>query len=148
MSQGVPIQPSAGDPHAEEDARFWHEMGREMMRKSPDALDEVGKQMLTVNGILIGLYTNAIAFSDLGQSGATANETLYLLPIFLLLVSLSSNLLVFFPQTGKIDPRGSEAVRLMYRRVTRWKYWLLALASLALVLAVGFIAIALARYVG
>ena len=44
---------------------FWRKLGQDMLRDSFKTIDKVAKQIIAVDGILAGLYFNAVAFSDL-----------------------------------------------------------------------------------
>src|SRR5947209_17385467 len=97
-SGSTPKSSNQPDPLPEETRSFWREMGKNMIHESIGTIDETSKQLVTVTAILEGLYFHAIAFSSLhGKVSNPWSLVLYLLPIGLLLISLSAALLVFFP---------------------------------------------------
>ena len=92
------LQPEPPDPLVEETRAFWRDLGKDMARESIATIDETARQVITVAGILEGLYFHAIAFGDLrGKVAGGWPMAIYLAPIVLLLFSLCAGLLVFFP---------------------------------------------------
>ncbi len=135
------------DPHEKELREFWKETGRQMVRGSIATIDEVGKQIIAVDGVLIGLYFNAIAFGDLRKTPLPAGtSSLYFFPVLFLLASLVAALLIFYPDRYKVDLRSSEAIRLVHDRTVTSKLTLLRVASVALLIAVLLIGLALFTY--
>lgn len=143
---------SAKPPDPPEDRlAFWQRMGREMVSGSIGVLDEVGKQLLTVEGVLVGLYFNAIAFSGL-RTAATAGTLsagaawLYLAPVLALLVSLGAALMIFFPRAGQIDFDSAASAETAYTiRFERKMAWL-RVSGITLLIAVALMAAALYIY--
>jgi hypothetical protein len=125
------------DPLPEETRSFWREMGKNMIHESIGTIDETSKQLVAVTAILEGLYFHAIAFSSLHDKVSSVwYLVLYLLPIGLLLISLSASLLVFFPNRYRLNFHSSEAARLVYEGVIRRKLLFLKVASAFLVLSI------------
>lgn len=120
-----PPPPEAGLP--ENISAFWREAGRELVKGSINASDEVAKQLVTITGLLEGLYFHAITFSDLLDKTKHANSTLadwwglYLLPIGLLLLSLACALLVFFPQRYGVNIASSEGSKATFEAIASRK---------------------------
>jgi hypothetical protein len=133
----TPKPSNSPDPLPEETRSFWREIGKNMIHESIGTLDETSKQLVTVTAILEGLYFHAIAFSSL--RGKVSNPwflILYLLPIGLLLLSLSAALLVFFPTRYRLSIHSSEAAQLVYERVIKGKLMFLTISSVFLVLSI------------
>lgn len=130
------ITPEPPDPLLEESRLFWRELGRNMIHESIGAMDETGKQIIAVAGILEGLYFHAIAFSELQAKVTGAALFIYLAPVALLLVSLIFALLIFFPERSKLNIHSSEASRLIYEHTVQGKLNALRLAALFLVLGI------------
>lgn len=139
------------DKLVEENRAYWREVGRSLVKGSIDAADEVAKQIITVAGVLEGLYFHAIAFGDLTDTAKypayllQLNLGVYLIPIGLLLVSLALALLVFFPARYRINLQAHEAARLVFTRIATRKLWLVRLSAVFLVL--GVLAVGNAAYV-
>ena len=145
-----PIPPNFPNPpetFPEETRAFWREIGKNMIQESISTIDETSKQLVVVAAILEGLYFHAITFSNLrGKVPGGWDLFLYLLPIGLLLMSLSAALLVFFPNRYRLNFHSSEAARLVYERVVRRKLLLLKIASAFLVLSVSSLFVFLLLY--
>lgn len=147
MSAGLPLQTPEPDPSREELMAFWRELGQDIVRASLKTIDKVAKQIIAVDGILAGLYFNAVAFSDLHKQALSFGSVLlYAAPLVLLLLSLVAALLIFYPNRSEVELRSSEAIQLVHRRAVNGKLALLRAASLLLTLAVAFIAAALVAY--
>ena len=125
MSPPKPVLPEAALP--DDPNKFWREAGRELVKGSIGACDEVAKQLVTVTGLLEGLYFHAITFSDLHDPTKYARATLlawwwlYLLPIALLLVSLTFALLVFFPQRYNINLASAQGSKTAFEAIAARK---------------------------
>jgi hypothetical protein len=130
------------DSLVKENRAFWREVGKEMVKTSINATEEVAKQIIAVASILAGLYFNAIAFGDLIDTNKypayllKGNLTPYLAPVGLLLISLTLAFLVFFPRRYTIDIQSSEAVKRVYTRLATRKLWLVRLSAIFLTLGV------------
>jgi hypothetical protein len=126
---------------------FWRKLGKDMLRDSLKTIDKVAKQIIAVDGILAGLYFNAVAFSDLHKQALSFWPVLlYAAPVVLLLLSLVAALSIFLPNRYEIEMQSSEAIQLSHRRAVTGKLGLLRAASLLLILGVAFIAAALVAY--
>ena len=130
------VDPPEQDPSIAETRLFWREMGKDFLQKSVETIDGTAKQIIVVVGILEGLYFHAIAYSDIRGQLNNGEVWIYLAPILILLVSLISALLVFFPDRYRLDPRSASAAEIIYKRVVRAKYWALFSASVFLILGV------------
>ena len=147
MNTGAPLQPPEPDPSRKESMAFWRKLGKDMLRASLKTIDKVGKQIIAVDGILAGLYFNAVAFSDLHKQALTFWPLLlYAAPVVLLLLSLMAALSIFLPNRYEVEMQSSEAIQLSHRRAVTGKLGLLRAASLLLILGVAFIAAALVAY--
>ena len=133
------IRPTAHDPLLEDSRAFWRELGKGMIRESIGTIDETARQIIGVAGILEGLYFHAIAFTDLQGKLTGRAMWVYLAPVLLLLISLVSALLVFFPDRYRLNFNSSEASKRVYERVVSSK--LLALRVGSFFLALGIIAL-------
>lgn len=140
------IRPPEPDNLLEDTRAFWRETGKNLVRGSISTIDETAKQIVTVAGILEGLYFHAITFTDL--RGKVMGDVLwvYLAPIGLLLISLCAALIVFFPDRSRLNFNSSGASKLVYERTVRAKLWALRVASIFLVLGIGGILVAVIAY--
>lgn len=126
----------AVDTTEEELKEFWREAGKEIVKKSIDTLDEVAKQILTVSGILEGLYFHAITFTDLRGKIQGADLVIYLAPVILLLISLSISLTVFLPETYQINIANWRLCKSTFEEISQSKLVAVRAASIFLGLAV------------
>jgi hypothetical protein len=123
---------AAHDPHT-----FWLETGRNMVRGSIVAIDELAKQVITVSGILIGLYINAIALSSLrGSVSDFWAMLIYVSPLVLLFCSMLSGFMVFFPDKKRLDLESSTEARLIFNQSVKSKLRQARIASYCLLLSI------------
>ena len=135
------------DPLVQEQREFWHDVGKEMIRKSIDTIDETAKQITGAVTILAGLYFNAITFSKLqGQVNSTPTLVVYLLPILLLLISLGASLAVFLPNRYPLGFHTSEASRVIFEGIANRKWNCLLISSMALLLSITSLTVAIFTY--
>jgi hypothetical protein len=140
------IKPPEPDSLLEESRAFWCETGKNLVRESISTIDETAKQLVTVTGILEGLYFHAITYTDLRGKVTGDMLWIYLAPIVLLLISLCGALVVFFPNRSRLNFNSSEASKLVYERTVRSKLWALRMASIFLVLGISGILVAMIVY--
>ena len=140
------VQPDPPDELTGETREFWREMGRTMVRESLGTIDATARQIIAVNGILEGLYFHAIAYGDLRGQLSGGQGFVYLLPVLLLLLSLSTALMVFFPDRYRVNIHSSKASQLVYERVVKSKLRMLRAASAFLVAGVAAVAWAVGLY--
>jgi hypothetical protein len=110
------------------------------------SFDDTAKQLITMEGILVGLYFNAFAFAKV-SIGVGWQLIVYLLPIVFLVVSLLSALRVFFP-AGYLTLAQEEtrSQRIKYNEVARHKIVWFRYASTFAVLSIIGVFFALMTY--
>ncbi|HEV2582752.1 MAG TPA: hypothetical protein VGT44_17975 [Ktedonobacteraceae bacterium] len=110
------------------------------------SFDDTAKQLVTMEGILVGLYFNAFAFAKVAV-GPGWQLIVYLLPVVLLVASLLSALRVFFP-AGYLELAQEEAhaQRILYSRVAQHKITWFRYASIFAVLSIIGVFFALMTY--
>lgn len=140
-------EPDPSDPEVKENREFWQEIGKELIRKSTEPIDETAKQIIGATTILEGLYFNAIAFSNLHNKVPIGWPlVIYMLPIGLLLISLTSALMVFFPKRYPLNFHSSIASRMVYQYTINRKLVALMIASSFLVLGIASLFFAVLIY--
>ncbi len=142
------IQNEPPDPNLEETRAFWRETGRELVRNSIQAIDETARQIITVAGILEGLYFHAISFSDIRGAVSGGRLWVYLLPLVIILVSLVAAFGVFFPERFRINLLSSTGSQAAYETILHSKLLAMRIAAISLVLGVGSIILAMGVYLG
>ena len=141
------LQQSEPDPNEKELRALWREVGKDMVKGSVKTLDEVGKQLIAVDGVLVGLYFNAIAFSDLHAAALQGGQVwVYMLPVVFLLLSLFAALMLFYPDRYSVDVRSISAIKLVHGRAAAGKLLLVRLSAWMLLLGILFIGLALYIY--
>jgi len=134
-------------PAIEEAESFWHEVGKDIIRKSIDPVNESAKQIIGVTSILEGLYFNAITFSNLhNKISFSWLLAIYVAPVGLLLISLGAALMVFLPKRYTINFLSTEGSRLVYETMINRKMRLLKIAASFLVLAISALLLAVIIY--
>jgi hypothetical protein len=140
-------QPPPPEGELVETRGFWQEVGKDLVRKSSEPIDETAKQIIGATTILEGLYFNAIAFSNLhGKVSIGWSLVIYMAPIGLLLISLSAALLVFFPKRYPLNFHSSEASRLVYEYTVNRKLRSLMISAIFLVLGIASLFLAVLIY--
>jgi hypothetical protein len=125
------------DPTISSIRDFWLERGKGLVKESINTIDETAHQIITITGILEGLYFHAIAFSDLrGTLIIDWKLSVFLFPILSLLLSLIAALMVFFPKRYDLEMRSWEAAKLVYERTLKRKLLMLKISALFLVFGV------------
>lgn len=140
------IQPEPPDKNLEEARLFWRETGRGLIRDSILAIDETARQIITVSGILEGLYFHSITFSDIRKELTNFDLFIYILPLALLLLSLATALLVFFPESNRINILSSDGSKKIYEDIVKSKLMTMRVSSIFLVLGIGSIVAAMIKY--
>lgn len=121
----------------DESRAFWREYGRDLVRGSVQNIDAVGRQVILVDGLLVGLYAGAVAFGNLRTGPLSAGQILlYLLPVIFLLFSLMFAGGMFFMEKVPLDLRAGRAAKLLYTETVRNKLVFLRTSMLLLALAV------------
>jgi len=134
------------DPVIEVLDKFWQEIGRDSVAKSIDSLDEMARQLLTVAGILEGLYFHGITFSDLRGNLSGSSLLIYLAPIVLLLVTIGASLFVFFPEKFEADISSWQISKKNYESILQSKLKMIRIASWSFVVSVASLIVVVAVY--
>lgn len=140
------VQPTSPDPNIEEARAFWRETGRELVRDSIKTIDEAARQIITVAGILEGLYFHAISFSDIRATLTDVKIIIFMLPLVLLTTSLFVAFIVFFPENYRINILSSTGSKETYENILRGKMRFTRLSAILLVLAVGGVSLAMLTF--
>lgn len=140
------IQPEPPDPNIEETRQFWRETGRELVRESIKSIDETARQVITVAGILEGLYFHAISFSNIRGQMVDGAIYIFLAPLVLLMVSLVAAFSVFFPERYRINILSSQGSQATYEAIVKSKLLAMRVATVFLLLGIGGIIVAMVAY--
>jgi hypothetical protein len=103
MNQNQNDEPIIPATPTEEDL-FWVEIGKDALRNMIGCYDEAAKQLITVSGVLQGLYFVAISFSTIKDQFSINSFNgvfmilLFISPVALWLLSLGCSIYVLIPQ--------------------------------------------------
>ncbi len=136
MSPKKSTPPVEFDTTDEDLKEFWRDAGKDIVNKSIDTLEGVAKQILTVAGILEGLYFHAITFTDLRGSVSEWVLAIYLTPVVLLLLSIVFSLIVFLPEAYQFNIANWRVCKTRFEEISYSKLVAVRLASIFLGLAV------------
>jgi hypothetical protein len=142
-------QAEPADPQSavDETYKFWREIARETVKNSATSVEETAKQLITVIGILEGLYFHAITFGDLkGKITELLPLLTYLSPLIFWLFALIAASLVLFPRAYTLNINSSEAAKKLHEEAIPRKYLFLVLSLVWMVIGMLFLIIALWVY--
>lgn len=141
-------QPKPDHPDViDETRKFWHGVAQDIVKGSATSIDETARQVITVVGIMEGLYFHAITFADLGGQNLDAWSILaYLGPLIFWLFSLVSASLVFTPRIYKFNLASSEGAKTTHEDIVQRKYMFLMLSLLWMLIGSFILLLALGIY--
>ena len=125
---------------------FWRENAQKLVSESISTIEEVAKQLIIVNSLLEGIYFHAIAFSQVKIIIVGLTVIVYLIPIFLWLVSLFFAVVTLSPKAYLINIKSSRASKETFEEIVLQKHRMLKFSEAFLILS--FIALigAIAHY--
>lgn len=115
----------------EETQEFWRTSMRTMVNQSVTSVEETAKQLITVAGVLEGLYFHAITYADLRGNISPISLLIYIGPIAAWVVSLAFALLVFFPQVYKTNINSWRSSKSTFDELVKYKHQMLKASSIA-----------------
>jgi hypothetical protein len=119
---------------------YWSDLAKKIHGNSLDSIENASKQLISTAGILIGLYSSVLGFSDLDKSNLPLHSiVLYCLPLFFWLISLASAVLVFWHSSHNLYLNQSAQIKREFDNILNGKQRLLQVAGLFLVAGVLFI---------
>jgi hypothetical protein len=120
---------------------FWRQAIQEIRKNSVKTVEDAARQLIGLVTLLSGLYFHAITFSQLPQ-GSVTNKVLFVGPLALWLLSLFTASLALFPVRFLVSPYEPEAVKRVIQRDLGWKYGLLFVTLVLLVISLGWLVVA------
>lgn len=124
------------------DEESWLSYGIELVKKSPDVLNEVSKYYITINTSLITIYATALTLFKISGKFSINLSIITALPVIFWISSILLNSSVYFPTKTKFVLNDAENIMKSIITRSNRKYELLKLATFLFV-----IGIALAFYV-
>jgi ethanolamine utilization microcompartment shell protein EutS len=107
----------------EEIKEFWREFGKNLVQGSILAVEESAKQVVNVNGVLIGFYSGTIVLSEMrNQNPPVWQLVLFLSPILFWLLSLMTALSIFWTGRFKINLESSVSAKKVIENMLQRKH--------------------------
>lgn len=125
---------------------FWKENAKNLVSESIATVEEVAKQLITVNSALEAIYFTAITFSDIKGNLTYFAGAIYLFPVLLWLLSLVFAVLVLSPKNYAININSSSDSKERFNEIVTKKYLMLRWSELFLILSFIALFAALAYY--
>lgn len=125
---------------------FWKENAKNLVSESIATVEEVAKQLITVNSALEAVYFTAITFSDIKGNLTYLTGAIYLSPVLLWLLSLVFAVLVLSPKKYAININSSSDSKERFIEIVTRKYLMLKWSELFLILSFVALFAALAHY--
>jgi hypothetical protein len=137
------------DPQSSVDEirKFWQELGRDTIKGSAAVVEESARQIISVVGVMEGLYFHAITFAELrGKVNDLWSIVVYLSPLIFWLFSMLFSALVFLPRVYDLNIISSESAKKMYEDVGQRKHLFLLTSMFWMVIGGIGLIFALAKY--
>ncbi len=125
---------------------FWRENAQRLVGESIPTIEEVAKQLITVNSILEGIYFAAITFSEIKPVLTASVAAIYLAPILFWLLSLIFAVLTLSPKSYAININSSQDAKDRYSEIVSRKYRWLTLSEVFLILSFVALFMAVAHF--
>jgi hypothetical protein len=140
----IPIE---ADARIAEARTFWLARGRSLVNDTPKAIDDAAKQAVTIAGVVVGFYVNAIFRTDFNaQVQNWWVKFFFMLPIVVLILSIASGLGVLVPSDMHININSSEAGRIAHELVFQKKFFRFRVAFFSLIIGLLLLCVALLSY--
>lgn len=126
-----------GQPPSPE-RQFWRQAIQEIRKGSVKTVEDAAKQLIALVTLLSGLYFHAITFSQLPK-GSTELKLLFVGPLALWALCLLAATLVFFPLRFMFSPYDPDEAERIVGQALAWKYRVLLVALVLLVVSLGWL---------
>ncbi len=107
--------------YIEEPEEFWIEALKNSLKESVTNIESAAKQIIPVNGLVIGIYFHAVTFGKI-KFVSTVIGLLYIMPIILWLLSLIWSFLVFGPKKRTIHLTSETDAQKDFEDIAAYKY--------------------------
>jgi len=126
-------------PNADE--RFIREKHLESLTRQPMLMNELAKQLLTLELAIPGLFATVLKLLSGGNGGDAGKLTLTsdLYSVFLFwLFSLAFSILALLPRAYKVDANDLTAIRQSFYKAASYKYFLILASIICFVIGILF----------
>jgi hypothetical protein len=117
---------------------FWRQAIQEIRKDSVKTVEDAAKQLIALVTLLSGLYFHAITFSKVPQGYADL-KVLFVGPLALWALCLLAATLVFFPLRFMLSPYDPDEAERIVGQALAWKYRVLLVALVLLVVSLGWL---------
>ncbi len=125
---------------------FWTGIIKDFFRQSINSIESAAKQIITITGIVTGIYFHAITFTDIRKEATTLAGIIYVLPIILWLLSLIFSFKVLNPKVYLMSFTTEEIAKENYRLLSKKKYSQYRYAYQLFLVGIAAVALALIHY--
>jgi hypothetical protein len=141
MNEDIEIQ-----EYIEESGEFWSRAVKDMLKESLTVIESASRQIITVNGIVIGIYFHAITYSKAAAHLTAFASVIYLAPVVCWLISLIFSLLVVGPKLRPMRFLNEEIARQDFFSITQDKFQKYRRSIISFIAGVGFLLVVLFHY--
>ena len=117
MNENIEIQ-----EYIEGAGEFWSQAVKDMLRELLVVIESASRQIIMVNGIVIGIYFHAITYSKVAAHLSAFAALIYLAPVVCWLVSLVFSLLVIGPKLRPMRFLNEEIARQDFVNIAQDKF--------------------------
>jgi hypothetical protein len=117
----------------------WISYGRQILKESPQVLDENAKSMVALGSSLLAVYTGALALLNFNEKFDLKSEEriFLLLPIIIWLISISFNAYVYFPRRYAFAENMPNEIKKAQKEISRTKHFRLKIGAIFFIAALG-----------
>lgn len=117
MNEGIEIQ-----EYIDESGEFWTQAVKDLLKESIVVIESASRQLITVNGIVSGIYFHAITYSETATKLSILASLMYLTPIVCWLLSLVWSMLVIGPKSLPMRYLNEDTARKDFEHIAHDKF--------------------------
>ena len=117
MNEGIEIK-----EYIEESGEFWTQAVKDMLKESITVIESASRHLVTVNGIVIGVYFHAITYNQIASKLSVLASLIYLTPVVCWLLSLVSAVLVISPKSRPMRYINEDIARKDFLQIANDKF--------------------------
>jgi len=117
MNEGIEIQ-----EYIDKSGEFWTQAVKDLLKESIVVIESASRQLITVNGIVIGIYFHAITYSQTASRLSILASLVYLTPVVCWLLSLVFSVLVIGPKSRPMRYLNEDIARKDFVQIAHDKF--------------------------
>lgn len=141
MNEGTEIK-----EYIEESGEFWTQAVKDLLRESIVVIESASRQLITVNGIVIGVYFHAIAYSQTVSELGVFASLVYLTPVVCWLLSLVFAVLVTSPKSRPMRYINEDIAQKDFMQIANEKFENYRLSQILFIAGVSCLLLVLFHY--